>query len=230
MKQPYTILSVGGSIIVPKTGFDIQFLKRFVSFIKKRVTSGERFILIIGGGRTAREYQAAAKGVGNLSNNELDWIGIEATRMNAVFIRYLFKDIAYKDVISDPREKVKTSKPVIIASGWKPGHSTDCVAVGFAKTYGATDIVNLSNITMVYDKDPEKYRTAKPIEDIDWKTFRKDIVGNTWVPGKSAPFDPIASRDAQKFDMRVSIVNGTSLKDVGRAIDNKSFTGTVIHS
>lgn len=229
MKKPYTILSVGGSIIAPKDGFNISFLKQFVAFIKKRVANGERFILIIGGGNTAREYQAAAKKVDGLTNTELDWVGIEATRMNAVFIRFLLKSVAHKEIVTDPRKKVRTKKPVIVAAGWKPGHSTDVVAVGFAQTYGASHVLNLSNITSVYTKDPQKYKSAKKIDAIDWKRFRKDIVGNTWIPGKSAPFDPIASRKAQQLKLRVSIVNGTNLTAVAHAIDEKKFTGTVIH-
>jgi uridylate kinase len=57
----YTIISVGGSIVIPKTGFDPAFLKEFRALILKEVKKGRRFILTIGGGATCRQYQAALK-------------------------------------------------------------------------------------------------------------------------------------------------------------------------
>lgn len=222
------ILSVGGSIIIPKTGFDIPFLKKFRAMILDRVKKGDRFILVIGGGATCRQYQDAAKQVVKMSDEELDWLGIHTTIYNANFVRFLLKDVAYEQVITDPHKKVSTRKPVILAAGHKPGASTDIDAVYMAKTYGATELLNLSNIEYVYNKDPRKFADAVKIEKIDWKTFRKEIVGDTWVPGANAPFDPIASKHAQKLGLKVSILQGTNLKEVKNALTGKKFRGTVI--
>lgn len=224
------ILSVGGSIIIPKTGFDIDFLKKFRRMILNRVKKGERFILVIGGGATCRMYQDAAKQVRPLTHEDLDWIGIHTTIYNAQFVRYLFKDVAYKDVITNPTQKVRTTKPVIIGAGYEPGHSTDMDAVLMAQTYNATEILNLSNIEYVYDKDPNKYTDAKRIEQIDWETLRRDVVGYKWTPGFNAPFDPIASGLAQKMNLTVKILQGTNLKEVGKALDGKKFKGTLVRS
>ncbi|MBD3311298.1 MAG: UMP kinase [Candidatus Magasanikbacteria bacterium] len=222
------IISVGGSIVIPKTGFDIPFLKKFRNLILKHVKKGEKFILVIGGGATARQYQEAGKGVIKMTNEELDWIGIHCTILNAQFVKHLFKNYSYKDVVTDPRFKIKTNKPIIIASGWKPGCSTDKDAVLLAKAYGAKELINLSNIEYVYDKDPNKYKTAKKIEEIDWKTFRRDIVGYKWEAGANKPFDPIASREAQKLGLKVKILKGTDLSQVERSLKGEKFKGTVI--
>lgn len=222
------ILSVGGSIIIPKTGFDIGFLKSFRKLILKHVKKGDRFILVIGGGATCRQYQDAAQKVVKMSLEDLDWLGIYTTVFNAQFVRFLFKDVAFEKIITNPHEKVKTKKSILIGAGYKPGASTDIDAVFLAETYGATEILNLSNIEYVYTKDPRKFLDAKKIEKIDWKTFRKEIVGNTWIPGANAPFDPIASRRAEKIGLKVSILQGTNLKEVDRALSGKKFVGTII--
>lgn len=227
-QQSIKILSVGGSIIIPKTGFDIAFLKAFRKLILGEIKKGQKFIITIGGGAICRQYQEAARQVNKPTNDDLDWIGIHSTIFNAQFVRFLFKDVAYKDVITDPRKKVKTSQPLIIGAGWKPGCSTDNDAVLLAKTYGAKELFNLSNISMVYDKDPHQYTDAKPVERIDWKSFRRDIVGNTWDPGKSAPFDPIASKTAEKLGLTVNILQGTNLVEVKKALAGRKFVGTVI--
>ena len=137
MKKHPKILSVGGSIIIPKTGFNVPFLKKFRKLILDEVKKGEKFILVIGGGGTCRQYQDAARKAVPLSSTDLDWIGIHTTVFNANFVRFLFKDHAYKEVIQNPTKKVKTNKSIIIAAGWKPGCSTDKDAVLLAKTYGA---------------------------------------------------------------------------------------------
>ncbi|PIR76377.1 MAG: UMP kinase [Candidatus Magasanikbacteria bacterium CG10_big_fil_rev_8_21_14_0_10_42_10] len=222
------IISLGGSIIIPKTGFDPVFLKSLKSLFVSEVKKGNQFILIVGGGATSRMYQDALRVVGKPTNTDLDWMGVETTKVNAMFVKLLFGDIAYKEILSDPRKKVNTSAPVIIASGWKPGNSTDYCAVNFAKTYGASDVINLSNIEYVYDKDPAKHKDAQKIEQISWKDFRT-IVGNVWDPGANLPFDPIASKMAQKLGLRVSILRGTDLKEVKNAIAGKTFRGTVIY-
>lgn len=228
MAKKTKIISVGGSIIIPKTGFDIPFLKKFRKMILDEVKKGHRFILVIGGGATCREYQQAASKTIRMSKEELDWIGIHTTVFNANFVRMLFKEYAYKDVIQDPREKVKTNKPIIIAAGWRPGCSTDKDAVLLAKTYAASDVINLSNIEFVYDKDPNKFSDAKKIEQISWPAFRRDIVGNDWDPGKNAPFDPIASKEAEKMGLRVSILDGKNLREVRKVINDQYFQGTII--
>lgn len=224
----FKIISVGGSIIIPKTGFDIPFLKKFRSLILSEIKKGSRFILVIGGGSTCRLYQDGARQVADLSDIDLDWIGIHSTVFNAHFVKMLFKDVAYSDVLTNPTKKFKTSKSLIIASGWKPGCSTDKDAVLLAKTYGAKEMINLSNIEYVYDKDPNKFKDAQKIERIDWKTFRKDIVGSTWDPGKSAPFDPIASKEAEKLKLMVKILKGTDLEEVKKVLSGKKFQGTTI--
>lgn len=223
------IISVGGSIIIPKTGFNVDFLKKFRALILKEVKKGEKFVIVIGGGATCRTYQDTAKQFGKVTKDDLDWIGIKTTLLNAELVRVLFDGYSHKTVIINNKEKVKTKMPIIIAGGEKPGHSTDMDAILFAQTYGATEALNLSNIDFVYTKDPNKFKDAVKIEDIDWKSFRKNVVGYTWDPGKNAPFDPIASGLAEKKKMTVSILNGTNLVEVAKALQGKKFVGTKVH-
>ncbi|MFH0857856.1 MAG: UMP kinase [Candidatus Magasanikbacteria bacterium] len=228
MKQ-MKVLSVGGSIIIPRTGIDPVFLKKFRAMILEQVKKGDRFVLIIGGGATARNYQDGLRNTVKVENEELDWLGIQATVLNAFFVKQLFGDLAYKEVLSNPNTKIKTQKPIIIASGWKPGCSTDYDAVLFAKNFGAGEVLNLSNIEYVYDIDPKVFPEAKKIEEITWKEFRKNIVGDVWSPGSNYPFDPIASKKAEQLKLRVGILQGTNLKEVKNALGGKKFKGTIIH-
>lgn len=223
------VLSVGGSVIIPKTGFDVEFLRKFRAMILREVSSGKRFILVIGGGATCRQYQQAAKAIRPMTASDLDWLGIYATIYNAQFVRLLFKELSYSEIVVNPRHRVSTRKPIIIGAGEKPGASSDIDAVELAHAYGARDVINMSNIQYVYDRDPNLFHDAAQIENIDWQDFRKNIVGTKWVPGKNVPFDPTASRLAQKYRLTVSVVRGTDLTEVAKAIAGKKFRGTVIH-
>lgn len=226
-KKKIYILSLGGSLIVPDE-IDHKFVKKFRELIVKKVKNGDKFIIVCGGGGLNRKYNEAAKKVRKLSNDELDWVGIYATRYNAQFIKILFGDLAHNEISINPHKKTRTKKPIIIGAGYIPGWSSDYDAVYLAKTYGAKKVVNLSNIDHAYDKDPRKYKNAIPIKNIDWKSFRK-IVGNKWEPRMSKPFDPIASREAEKLKLEVAILNGRKLKNLENYLNGKKFIGTIIN-
>jgi uridylate kinase len=220
------IISLGGSIIVPDD-VDVAFLKRFRGLVLKHVRAGKRFIIIAGGGMVCRRYQAAAAKIAKLTKEDLDWLGIHSTRFNAHLLRTIFRDYAHPKVIKNPTEKVRFREKILIGAGWKPGCSTDYDAVIMARNFKAKRLANLSNINYVYDKDPKYHRGARPIKEMSWSAFRK-IVGNKWDPGANLPFDPVASREAQKLGLEVAIVNGRDLKNLDRYLSGKSFRGTVI--
>lgn len=226
MLKPIVVLSLGGSLIIPKTGFDIQFLAGFKKMILE-LTKNHRFIIICGGGQTARNYQAVVRELGELVPEDIDWIGIHATRLNAHFMRTIFRKWAHPVVVKNPTRKLQWTEDILIGAGWQPGCSTDFDAIKLAKLYGSKTVINLSNIEYVYDSDPRQNPQAKKIEKISWSDFRK-IVGDKWEPGSNVPFDPVASREAARSGMRVIIMNGQDLVEVKKAISNRKFKGTVV--
>jgi len=225
--MPKTIvMSLGGSLIAPDK-LDLEFLKKFKQLILK-FSKKNRIVIICGGGDTAREYQAAARKINpQVSNKDLDWIGIGATRINGELISGIFGDHAHESILGDPTKPKKSNKNIIVGAGWMPGHSSDKIAVQAAKAFGASTVINLSNITYVFDKDPSKHQDAKPQEKMDWKSFRK-LVGNKWVPGAHVPFDPVASQLAEKYGMELVVMNGGDLKNLSNFLEGKKFIGTII--
>jgi uridylate kinase len=227
MRKAPIIISLGGSLIAPKEGIDAAFIKKFRALIVKRVAKGDRFVIICGGGSTARRYQAAARAVGHLTREDVDWIGIHATRLNAHLLRTAFKSLAHPTVVKNPHAPPRFREPVLIAAGWKPGWSTDYDAVLLASGLGADTVINLSDIAYVYTADPKKDPKATPLLHVGWKAFRK-IVGRKWDPGANHPFDPVASEMGERIGLVVKMVRGRSLRDVEKAIAGKPFKGTLI--
>src|SRR3990167_1025417 len=150
------VISVGGSLIAPNGGIDVDFLKKFKLFISKQVKEhNRRFLLVIGGGKASRAYRDAAKNViGSITSEDLDWIGIHTTRLNAHLFRTIFTDIAHPIIIENYEK--------LVGKEWKPGINApfDPVASQLAKKIGTMVIVangkNLSNLNRILDGESFK--------------------------------------------------------------------------
>lgn len=231
------VLSVGGSIVAPPQGPDVAFLAEFRERLEAWLSRADdrRAILVIGGGGPARSYQSALKEFwrargepeAERSDEALDWIGIAATRINAQLVKAVMGELCLDDVVTDPSASLAFSGRVLVASGWKPGFSSDFDAVYLGERFGAKRVLNLSNIAKVYTADPKLDPTATPIDSISWAAFRA-MVGSTWTPGANLPFDPIASARAEAAGMRVICAAGKDLGNVFRILDEEPFFGTTI--
>src|SRR3989344_8373677 len=227
MPNKTLVMSLGGSLIAPD-GIDINFLKKFRQLILGFTKKGIRFVLICGGGNTCRNYNQAALAVNpKVKPRDLDWMGIAATRLNAELISAIFGDLAYESILANPGKAVKTSRKIIVGAGYLPGSSSDKDAILAANAFGAKTVINLSNIRYVYDKDPKKYKDAKPLKKMAWPQFRK-IVGNKWIPGAHVPFDPVASRLAHKLGLSLVVMKGDDLANLKGFLSGQKFVGTIV--
>lgn len=226
--QKHIVISVGGSMIIPKETIDTVFLKGFVDMVHDYIRQGYTFTLFTGGGGVARTYTQAAESFRTMTMHEKDWLGITLTRANAQLLKTIFGDEqTYEKILHDPTVSFETDKPIIIGAGWKPGFSTDNDAVLYAQVHGISQVINISNVDFVYTKDPRAFPDAEKIEHITWPAYRA-LIPETWEAGLHSPFDPIASRTAQDAGIEVLIINGRALDEIGNAIEGKPFQGTHI--
>ena len=224
------VLSIGGSLIVPHEKPNAQFLASLRDVISGFIRRGDTFVLVSGGGKTARVYIDAAKSITNLADDDLDWLGIHATRLNGHLLRTVFRDVAHPVMFKNPLAVPGASTwkgSVLVAAGWKPGWSTDYVACRIAKRLGASTVINLSNIAKVHTGDPKKDASAKPCDEMSWKDYRK-MVGNVWSPGLSAPFDPVASRFCHRNGIRVVVMTGMRMEPLLEYLTTGHGEGTIL--
>ena len=139
-KSKPIVISLGGSLVVPNGGIDSAYLSVFNKFIRSKVAGGRRFSIVVGGGALARHFiDAGKKIVGELTDWDLDWLGIHATHLNAHLIRTIFRDIAHPRIVENYKKKIVNLKQsVVVAAGWEPGCSTDYDAVVLARDYDAS--------------------------------------------------------------------------------------------
>jgi uridylate kinase len=223
------VLSVGGSIIAPDevdTGFLRSFYGAVVDFLEG--DPQRKLIFVTGGGAPARRYQQAYRSIVNSpEDEEQDWIGIAATKLNARLLKAVFSAYCPQEVVSDPTAVESFEGRVMVASGWKPGFSTDNDAVLLAEKFGADTVVNLSNIEKIYTADPREDPNAEPIDSITWADFRT-MVGDEWTPGKNLPFDPVAAKRGERIGLRVVCAGGRDIDNIRAILEDRSFTGSVI--
>jgi uridylate kinase len=228
------VISLGGSIVAPE-GVDVPFLRelRQALFEYLEADPERRLILVCGGGAPAREYQRAYReimesGDGAAPEAEAqDWIGIAATRLNAELLRQLLARYCAERVVIDPLEVSLFPGRVLVAAGWKPGFSTDYDAVLLAEKFQADTLLNLSNIAMVYERDPKTHPDARPLERMSWADLQR-LVGDTWTPGQNVPFDPVATAYAAKIGLKVIVAAGREIGNLKAILNEEEFTGTVI--
>ncbi len=223
------VISLGGSIIAPDkvdTGFLKAFHKAILDYLEK--DSCRKLIFVTGGGGPARAYQTAYREITNEADSGLqDWIGIAATRLNGQLVKGIFGDLCKNEVVTDPTAPESFDGRIMVAAGWKPGWSTDFDAVILAEQFGADTVINLSNISKVYSADPKIDKNAVPLDRMSWDQL-KALVGDSWVPGKNVPFDPVATKKASDLKLKVITAAGADIENMKNILEGRAFEGTLI--
>lgn len=220
------VIALGGSIVHPD-GVDAEFLKNFKRFLVPFLRRGTKFVLVVGGGSLSRRFQDAAAQVARVTDEDKDWLGIHATRLNAHLLRTIFRDVA-DPVVMDERGKIKRLRaPVTIASGWRPGWSTDYVAMRIAADLGAHEAVIAGKPAYVHEADPATHPRARRFDEIGWRDYRR-LIPRAWKPGLHAPVDPVAAALGAREGVRAIIVDGRDLANFRALLNGKEFEGTII--
>jgi uridylate kinase len=219
---------MGGSILLTGTD-DGAYLEQLATLLRRL---GERFPLVVttGGGRTARDYIALGRQL-NLTEVELDELGIEVTRLHA---RLLAARIGPPTPAHPPttlREaahELSHASPVVLG-GTEPGHTTDAVAALLAVRLRAVRMVNATNVDGMYDRDPHTHPGARRIETASWSEFRDQVHrGATGSAGENFLFDRLGADSLARAKIPLAIVQGRDLPQLEAAIEGRPFRGTQV--
>jgi uridylate kinase len=220
------VIAMGGSLLVPER-IDVPFIKSLKEMIQHFTNDGYQIALVVGGGKTCRYYQSAARKFDNVNDIDLDWIGIKTIHLNCELLLRTFSDLdIHKNIILKPEDFHGINESLIIVGAWEPGCSSDTDAVEMAEISGAQRIINFSSTSHVYSADPRTHPDAERFEKLSWEEYR-NIIPKEWTPGMSAPFDPVASEKAQQGGITVAIL-GASVENLENYLNEKEFEGTVL--
>ncbi|MDP1695916.1 MAG: UMP kinase [archaeon] len=222
------VISLGGSIIIPKGEMNVKFLHNFKQILLKN-TKNIKFVIVCGGGSIARKYIEALKGE-HKSEKALSLAGIRATRMNALFLMQLIGEKANSTLPMDMKEVKSNLKknPIVICGALRYAEksTSDGTAAKLAN-YLEGEFINMTNVKGLYTKDPRKHRDAKFISKISWKDF--DVMANKskYAPGQHFVLDQSASKLIKKHKIKTYII-GEDLTNLIKILQEKNFIGTLI--
>ena len=218
------VVSLGGSILLSNKG-DSSFLKKLVDILKK-ISKKYRLYLVIGGGKTARNYIKIGRSLG-LDEKLLDELGIEVTRINAKLLTNIL-GVSNKQIPYTTDDAKKIDESIVIMGGTTAGHSTDMVAAELAEKTRADRLVIATNVDGIYDKDPNKFNDAKQLKTVKIEDLVKKYGTNWEAAGSNIIVDGPALKIIQRAGIPTLVVNGTKLDQLEKAVNNESFIGTTI--
>jgi uridylate kinase len=223
------VVNVGGSIVAPES-IDTGFLTE-ISKVLSRSAEGSGMLLVVGGGRTARRYIDACRELG-ASEEQLDLVGIEATRLNARLLITAVGPLAFQDVPVSVEQALEASveHPIVVMGGTRPGQTTDAVSAQLAKQGGAEELLILTNVDGVYTADPREDPSAERLQRLTTAQLVAIVSGVDYRAGSTAVVDPLAARIIHEADIRTKVLDGRDLAQVEAALTGDDFVGTLVQN
>ncbi len=219
------VISLGGSRIVPDD-VDDKFLLKFKRLLDSH--SGKRFVVVCGGGSTARKYMGALRKLGKRTKAQ-SMEGIAVTRLHAGFMARIFGREANEDLPLN-MEKVKSllKKNRIVFCGalrYQDRNTSDGTAAKLAGFLGCP-FINLTNVRGLYSSNPKTNKKAKFISSISWEKFYGIASKVKFEAGQHFVLDGAAARVIRDKKVVTYIVG--SLKSIDDILKVKGFVGTVV--
>ncbi len=243
----WKVIKLGGSLLSPyetaskslrigQLPFDTEYAQNLLEEVKK---SDKHIVFVVGGGFLNRWYLQQLKEM-KLDKpetvNDFHTLGMAASDINASYFRILAGEaLGYENVYptvikyDDYAKLQDVSKQfgkykVIIAAGWKPGHSHDVDALMFASVFGLKKVFSFKNIDGIYSADPRKDPSALKKKTLTWSAYREIIGANSHVPGASFPIDAIAARLAEKTETSFVAIDGRDMRAVREVLEEDLTT------
>lgn len=227
MRKRVIVISLGGSLIVPKK-MDISFLEKFKKILRKHYKK-YRFVIVCGGGEIARKYISALKKE-HKSKKAQSLAGIRATRTNAKFMMQFFGEDANSTLPYTMKEvKALLRKNNTVFCGglrYKSEATSDTTTANLANFFN-TSLINITNVKGLYTSDPKTSKNAKFIPKISWKNFEKMALKRKYKPGQHFILDAKAAILIKRYKI-LSYIMGKNLRNLDKIINSKPFIGTYI--
>jgi len=225
LKLTRIVLSIGGSVLVPDEK-DVSYIVKLAELLTK-LSEKYKLFIVTGGGRIARYYIETGRELG-VPEQQLDDLGIIATRMNARLLGSTLREKAnhIPPETVEGTASLESKFQIVIMGGTTPGWTTDFVAASLAKEVKADRLVNATSVDGVYSSDPRKNKKAKRYEKVTYEELIR-LSGETHTKaGPTTVFDPAASKLMAAAKIPLFIVNGRDLKALSNSIEGKPFHGT----
>jgi uridylate kinase len=228
------VIKLGGSLLFTEDfKINSQRIENFCNLVKNRIHSGNT-VIICGGGIIAREYIKAVRSF-NGSEALCDIFGIELSRINSKLLISSFQELAFP-IVPKTIEELSTAllfNKIVVMGGLQPGQSTTSVALEVAEYINAKELVILTNVKGIYDKDPKQFDDARMFEHITYDKLQDLIIetsGNKQATaGEYRVFDAVSLQILKRSNIKVIVISGEESNDFKNYLaGNVKLSGTII--
>lgn len=228
------ILKIGGSLLFDESGeINAHLISQYIRVIKesKKVKG-----IIIGGGSLARKYINAANFL-KANESMKDLLGIDISRVNSRLFIIGLGDIAYPIPIKTLEEVIIANSmgKIAVLGGFIPGQSTTTVALEVAEAMNTQDILVLTDVDGIYNKNPKKFHDAKKYDKISTEELEKVILSmgedNQAAAGEYRIFDALSIQIFKRGNFSIRLFNGKNIEEFEQILKDKiinSKIGTLI--
>ena len=174
-----TVIKLTGALFdFPSNEEGLEEILRIAEVLKETGRKLDKILVVTGGGRRLRELLNALRKKGVKNEGVLDQIGIMYTRLNAYILISILNDncAGYVPETLDEVLVMSLNNKIVVTGGLLPGFSTNAVAALIAELINADLLVMMTRAGAVYDKDPEKFPDAKPVQEISIKELRGKLL------------------------------------------------------
>ena len=185
---------------------NVKILKDYASFLVK-ISKICQPIVIAGGGNIARHYISHARSSG-ADESTLDELGIEVSRLNAKLLIYTLKNKAYSHpptTLQEVKHAVDDGL-IVVTGGLHPGQSTNGTAALIAEKIHAEQFLNATDVSGVYDMDPNKYKRAKKFKRIELRNLKNMLVHENSIAGGYDLMDIVALKIIERSRINTRIL------------------------
>ncbi|MFX0003628.1 MAG: UMP kinase [Candidatus Hodarchaeota archaeon] len=213
-----SIIKIGGSLLfTDNKELDTVKIKKFCQILKNCKNSGTH-VIVCGGGIIARDYINAVRSF--RANEALcDTFGIDLSRLNSKLIIASLEDFAYP-LVPKSIEELSTALlfgKIIVMGGLQPGQSTTSVALQVAEFINAEELVILTDVKGIYDKDPKKFKDAKLFKSLTYEQLQKIIMNSFGdkqaAAGEYRIFDAVSLQILKRSKIKIIIMSGENLEE-----------------
>ena len=220
------VVAIGGSILIKD--HDSSRFKEYSKLLKELAQEHE-ILVVVGGGKPAREYISVVRDLG-AGEAQYDDIGIEVTRINAKLLLSALGDAAYQRVPHNFQEALEfaSSGKIIVMGGTEPAHSTDAVSAILAEYVNADKLINLTSVDGMYTKDPNKYDDAELIHEITASDLLDFLNDKDMKAGTYEFFDTTAVQMIKRSKLDTVIANGFEPENLIKVINGENIGTKII--
>jgi uridylate kinase len=222
------MISLGGSVVAPRV-LSAGVIKNMAKVIKDLKSKGNEVLVVVGGGKPAREYIRVAREL-KAPDSYCDEIGIEFTRLNARLLISALGDVASPKPLMTIGEAISEmfKDKIPVMGGTVPGHTTDTVAAMLADSSKSELLIFLTDVGGVYTDDPKLRPNAKKLDRISTEELLKIASKAEMKPGMRGVVDPLAASIIHRSRIKSIVLGSREANKLPEILKGAKHSGTVI--